>query len=89
MPHNPLTALHITFKLLILYRAYENILIDCYRQKDKIVLWIKSENQNIMLEDKFIPKIYARIKLFFLHPFQNINAKQIQSVLYDLFNGIY
>src|SRR3989344_6587166 len=38
----------------------KGILIDCYRLKDKIVLWIKDGKNNLRVEDSFIPKIYVR-----------------------------
>ncbi len=36
------------------------MLIDCYLEKDKIVLWIRYENRNLRFEDSFTPKIYVR-----------------------------
>src|SRR3989338_262790 len=38
----------------------KGILIDCYREKGKIILWIKCDNRNLRLEDSFIPKIYVK-----------------------------
>ncbi|MFH1316693.1 MAG: DNA polymerase domain-containing protein [Candidatus Woesearchaeota archaeon] len=36
------------------------VFIDCYRKKNKIILWLKKGKENIMLEDSFTPKIYVR-----------------------------
>lgn len=40
----------------------KGILIDCYQKQDKIILWIKSGNKNLRLEDSFTPKIYVKSK---------------------------
>jgi len=37
----------------------KGILIDCYKNQDKIILWIKSGDKNLRLEDSFVPKIYV------------------------------
>jgi DNA polymerase, archaea type len=34
--------------------------IDCYQKKDKIILWVKSDDHDLRLEDSFVPKIYVK-----------------------------
>lgn len=34
--------------------------IDCYRQDNKIILWVRCNGENLRLEDSFVPVIYAR-----------------------------
>lgn len=57
----------------------KGILIDCYKNQNKIILWIKQGKNNLRLEDSFTPKIYVKHKdLRFLQKklfYWNINSK--------------